>query len=101
MSISKVNYCWDFFPNQYLIIILGIVTYDTFRLMILKLKTNAISVHSNLGGSTHIHLGFLMMNTKYTTLPNFRYVRPLHPGILLISNNATHVASNELKLIYD
>ena len=42
-----------------------------------------------------------MKNTKYPQLSNIPYVRPAHPHILIIPNNATHVASYELKWIYD
>ena len=69
--------------------------------MQLELKTNAISVHSNLGCATHGHLGILMMDTKYATLSNIPYAFPIHPGIILIPNNDTYVASYEPKQVYD
>ena len=63
-------------------------------------KTTALYVHSNLWGSTHRHLGLLMMNTKYATLSNFPYIRPVHPGILRIPNSVTCVALHEHKQVY-
>ena len=42
----------------------------------------ALSVHSNVGGVTHGHLGLLMTNTKYATLSPVGYVRSVQPGIL-------------------
>ena len=68
--------------------------------MKLDLK-NAFSVHSNLRGATHGRLGLLSTNTKYATLSKVLYVRPVHPRILLIPNNATHVAFYEIKCVYD
>ena len=50
--------------------------------MQLELKTNAVSVHSNLRGATHRNIGLFMIDTKYAILSNLPYVRPLHPGIL-------------------
>ena len=69
--------------------------------MQLKLKSNNLSVHSNLEGGTHGHLRILMTNTKYATLSPVPYVRPMHPGIMQIANNATRVASYKLKRVYD
>ena len=68
--------------------------------MKLDINTKDISVHYNLGGATNGHLRLFMMNTKYTTLSNAPYVRPMQPGLLLIPNNATRVASYELKKDY-
>ena len=69
--------------------------------MQLKLKSNALSVHSNLGVGTHVHLGILMTTTKYATLSPVVYVRPVHPGNKYISCNTTRVASYKLKILYD
>ena len=69
--------------------------------MKLELKTNALSVHSNLVGVTHGHLGILMTDAKYAIMSNKPYVYPTHPGILLLSENSTRVASYELRHIYD
>ena len=42
-----------------------------------------------------------MMDTKYATLSNIPYAFPIHPGIILIPNNDTYVASYEPKQVYD
>ena len=101
MSISMVKYHKTFFPEPYLTRILSIPTYDALHQIQLELKSNALSVHSNLGGFTHVHLVILMTNTKYAILPPVPYVRPVHPVILQIPNNATCVTSYELKRLYD
>ena len=41
------------------------------------------------------------MEINYTTLSNIPYVHPVHLGILKIPNNDTHVASYELKRVYN
>ena len=66
-----------------------------------KLKTNATFVHSNLRGATLGYIGLLMMDAKYATLSNVPYICPVHPGILLIPNNAKRVASYKLKWVYN
>ena len=42
-----------------------------------------------------------MNNTEYATLSPVPYVCNVHPGIIQIPNNTTHVASYELKILYD
>ena len=101
MSISTVNYRKTFFPKLDLTRIIGIPTYDALHQINLELKNSALSIKSNLEGATHGNLGILMINVKYDTLSPVPYVRPLHPVIILISNNAARVASYKLKRVYD
>ena len=68
MSISTVNYRGTFQSKLDLTRILGIPTYDTLHQMKLELKSNALSVHYNLGGVTLGHLELFMNNDKYATL---------------------------------
>jgi uncharacterized phage-associated protein len=69
--------------------------------MQIELKTNALSVHSNLGGANHGHLGLLMTDEQYALVSDTPYERPEHPGVLHIPNNATRVAADALKRAYD
>ena len=69
--------------------------------MQLELKWNALSIHYNLGGGTHGHLGLSMTNTKSATLSPIAYVRPMHPGILQIPSNTTRVSSYKIKRVYN
>ena len=88
-----VNYQETLFPKPDLTRILNIPTYDALHQMQLELNSNALTVHSNLVGGTHGHLGILIANTKYATLSPVVYVPPVHPGILQITRNTTRVAS--------
>ena len=81
MSIFAVNYLKAFFPKPDITITLDIYTYDYLHHMQLELKTNALSVHLNLGGATHGHLELLLTNTKFATLSNDLYLGPVHPNI--------------------
>ena len=101
MSIPSVNYRETFFPKPDLSKILGLPTYDSLHQMQLELKSNALSVHSNLGGGTHGHLGLLMTAAQYALVSDAPYERPEHPGILHIPHAATRVASDALKRTYD
>ena len=92
MIISTLNYRETFFLKLDLTRILGNHTYDALHQMQLELKTNALYVHSNLGGATHGHLGIFMMDIKYATLSKVLYICTIHPNILLIPNNDTRVA---------
>ena len=77
MSISTVNYHNTFFPKLDITTILDIPTYYALHQMHLELKSNPISVHSNLGGATHGHLGIFVTNMKYATLSPVPYIRPV------------------------
>ena len=49
-----------------------------------ELKANAASVPSNLGGGVNGHLGLVLTATEYLTVNPNTYVRPTHPGPLVI-----------------
>ena len=100
MSIFTVKCCKTFFSKLDLTRILGIPTYDALHQMMLKLKSNALSIHSNIGGGTHVNLGLLTTNMKYGTLSPVLYVYTAHPVILQTPNNATRVSLCELKRVY-
>ena len=91
MIISTVYHHEAFLPKPDITRILGIPTYDAHHQIQIELKNNALSLHYNLGGATCGHPRQLMMNTKYATLSNVMYVRPVQPVILLISNNTTRI----------
>jgi hypothetical protein len=101
MSIPSINYRETYFPKPDLTRIICIPTYETLHQMQLELKTNALSVHSNLGGAAHGHLGLLMTDAQYALVSDTPYERPEHPGVLHIPHNATRVASDALKRTYD
>ena len=54
------------------------------------LKANATSVHSDLGGGQFGDLGLVLDDTTYRDLMGTHYVRPIHPGILLIPQGTAH-----------
>jgi hypothetical protein len=59
----------------------GKPTYESLQTAFTKLKANASSVPSTLGGGQHGHLGLLLSNARYTALPNsLPWATPGNPG---------------------
>jgi hypothetical protein len=89
MSIPTVNYREIFFEHPDLTKILGIPSYDTLHTLNQEIKSNAISVHSNLGEGQHGHLDLVISPNAYAFLANIPYARPGHPEPLDIPAAAT------------
>ena len=93
MSIPTVNYRESFFEKPDLTPVIGKPDYETLYQTIVDLRTNAISVHSNLGGGNHGHLGLLMSPAQYAVESQVPFIRPTHPGALNIPvATARHLA---------
>ena len=93
MSIPTVNYRESFFEKPDLTPVIGKPDYETLYQTIIDLRTNAISVHSNLGGGNHGHLGLLMSPAQYAVESQVPFIRPTHPGVLNIPvATARHLA---------
>ena len=58
----------------------GRPNYDTIAAVHSKLKANAASVHSNLGGGAHGLLGLALQPGTYTVLTGQVFVPPSNPG---------------------
>ena len=93
MSAPAVINYREAFPIPDLTRIIGIPTFETLHQMANELKQNASSVYSNLGGGAHGHLGLILSPQMYALISNVPYVRPGHPGTLIIPPNATRQAS--------
>ena len=50
-----------------------------------EIKANAVSVHTNLGGGSHGHLGLVCSPTVYGTISATAYNRPTNPGTLTVT----------------
>ena len=58
--------------------------YDQLKTLKDKLKANATKIPSDLGGGNFGHLGLVLSPAEYTNVSAVSYVRPLHPGVLVI-----------------
>ena len=71
--------------------------YDTNRSVYDKLKTNAASIPSALGGRNHGLLGLIMSDATYLLVSTTAFVHPPNPGLLPhIPTDATAAISDEL-----
>lgn len=75
------------FPAQALKI-QGEPSYDDIRQLRMVIYQNAASIHSNLGGGLHGHLGMVMDDNTYATLTNQPWVDPPEPPAVVPLPNA-------------
>ena len=54
-----------------------------------ELKSNALSVYSNLGGARHGHLFLVMTPAQFALISPTTFVCPNHPGVLIIPPGTT------------
>ena len=70
------------FPFQTVPKITGRPSYETIAAIHAKLKVNAASIPTPLGGGKHGHLGLVLPRTTYRTVANnTTFDRPANPGI--------------------
>ena len=93
-TTSSANYRESHFEFPTLTPIRGEPTADTLILLKNQLKANARSVPSNLGGGNFGHLGLVIPPNRYNLISNVPFVRPNHPGPLVIPpGTAQHAAA--------
>ena len=97
------------FEQANLTLILGKPTFETLHKIWNKIKSNAKSVYSNIGGGEHGNLGLVITNAQYTLISLTPFAYPNHPGPLIITDGTTaHGNSNmwiahteEVRLFYE
>ena len=97
MTVHGVNYRATLFPFKDLTPIRGEPNADSLLELTNELKANARSVLSNLGGGAHGHLGLVLSPNDYATVSAIPFVKPAHPGPLVIPPNTTNHRSNTLQ----
>ena len=72
---------------------------DSISLKLLKeqLKANAAKIISDLGGGQHGHLGLVLTPLEYANASVVPYVRPPHPGPLVIPPSSTVRQENTIR----
>ena len=101
MSIPTINYRTTYFPKPDLTPIIGKPTFQDLYQLLLDLRQNAQTVHCNLGGGDHGHLGLLMTPGQYAMVSQTPYVRPVLPAPLVIPPEATRIESDTQTREYD
>ena len=85
------------FPHPTISQILGKPTYDQIDKVETKMKTNAASVATELGGGVHGHLGMLMSEAEYATISRIPFAPPENPGLQpIIPPNTTAAQTDHL-----
>ena len=89
MSPSHPNYIETHFEYKELTKIHGEPTYETIKEIEKEIKANAKSVRSSLGGGNFGHLGLVLSPDQYALISPTPFVRPDHPGTLVIPSGST------------
>ena len=84
MSGTNIAYKTTNFEYPNLTKISGQPNYELLKSIKDELKANAASVASNLGGGANGHLGLVLTDVEYLTVSPTAYIRPAHPGPLVI-----------------
>ena len=84
MTNPNIDYITTTFEFPTLTKIQGVPTYEQLRPIKNEMKSNAASVPCDLGGGAHGHLGLMLTGAEYSNVAHIPYVRPIHPGVLLI-----------------
>ena len=80
---------------------MGVPIYETLHLLHNEIKSNAMTVHSNIGGRQHGYFSLVVRPTAYALLTNTPFVCQDYPGNLIVPIAATLHAQEELKRQYD
>ena len=93
MATHTVDYRSTVFEHPTLTRIHGEPTFEGIRQLHKEVMVNAQTVHSDLGGGAHGHLGLTLSPRRYALISNAPYNRPTHPGQLIIPAGTTqHMA---------
>ena len=91
---TAINYRELYFEYKELTRIEGEPTAEHLIKLNKELKSNALSVYSNLGGAQHGHLFLVMTPAQFELISVTPFVRPAHPGVLVIPPSTTqHMAT--------
>jgi len=70
------------FPHPVIPKHMGIPTYNVIAAVLMKMKANAASVTSTLGGGSHGLLGLIVSPNTYQTITGVQFQPPQNPGAL-------------------
>ena len=94
MAPYNVDYRQTLFETTTLPKHTGEPTFEILRNLHNLLKTNSSDVLTSLGGGNHGYLGLLLSDARYALVSPAPFIRPIHPGILVIPPATTqHMAS--------
>ena len=97
MTTSGIDYINTHFEYPTLTRIHGQPTYPSLKIIKDEMKANASSVLSDLGGGANGHLGLILTQIEYSSVSPVDYIRPMHPGAIVIPPGTTQHESTRLR----
>ena len=97
---SLIDYQKTHFMYADLTPITGKPNYESLKLLKDKLKANATSVPLDLGGGLNGHLFVILSTPEFAIVSPVPFVRPGHPGPLVISTGTAHYMQGELRELH-
>ena len=97
MTTINIGYINPSFEYPVLTKIQGQPTYITLKIIKDEMKANAASVSTDLGGGANGHLGLMLSPMEYANASLVPYVKPVHPGTLVIHPGTTQHESTRLQ----
>ena len=94
---TNIDYITTSFEFPVLSKVSGRPTYESLKKVKDELKTNASTVSSDLGGGANGHLGLVLTDVEYTFVSATPYVKPVHPGQLVIPPGTTNYVATSMK----
>jgi Sec-independent protein translocase protein TatA len=94
---NGINYRETYFEYPELAKVHGEPDSESLYKLRNELKANAQSVYSNLSDGAHGHLALVLSDAQFALLTNQPFVRPNHPGTLIIPANTTGPMATTMK----
>ena len=101
MVSAGINYRETYFEFPELTKLQGEPTAESLYKLRNELKANAQAVTSSLSDGTHGHLALVLSATQYALLTDQPFVRPVHPGELVIATSASNAIATVVKGAHD
>ena len=90
-----------YFEHKEIPRIQGEPAFPSLHDMLRRMKANASSVPTSLGGGAHGYVGILLSPQAYASLSPTPFIAPLHPGALFIPPGATQYAIAHAKQAHE
>ena len=97
-SAQGTNYRETHFQHADLTPILVKPKNESFNVLFNEVKANLQTIHSNLGGEAHVHLGIGLHPTMYEAIAlGTPYICPVFPGAFIIPDRSTNIQAQILR----
>ena len=97
---TGINYRETYFEYPELTKIHGEPNSESLFKLRNELKANAQSVYSNLSDGAHGHLALVISDAQYAIITAAPFIRPVHPGTLIIPDGTTGPMATVMKEAY-